>query len=379
MILIVGVLSSAYFVFTLNQNTAYNDTVRQNNLLVIDRMSESINVTSQPSYSYNPSTGKVHVAVDLQNDGPINVEIKTLWLRGTNNDHYGFINVDLNLSPGESGPLNPDVSVQGAVATDKYYGWIITGRGRTIDLYPAHQTGPQGLPGTNGTTGVRGTDGTMWYTDTYSPPRSDLGVSGDFYLNKELYELYQKTGTNTWTFLVNIKGAAGDTGPIGPEGPPSATALVSQGIGSISMDFKSYNSYTVNDSGYLGTPNPAFTFSLSDRIAFSINIINLDPSHMALNLTHNGQMWLFSPDSGAIKGEVWPLANVTKNVITTLNSNQFIILPYNHTTTLYFGPYKPGGSSLGAGITAVNLVLTGKIGNVDYGQNLPFISLIATS
>ncbi len=423
MILIVGVLASAYFMFTLAQNTVYNDTVRQNNLLELNRMSESINVTAQPSYT--SSAGSVRAVVNVQNDGPINVEIKTLWVRGTNNDHYGFDNLNLNLSPGNSSTLDRAVNVTGAVQGNEFYGWIITARGRTIELYPAHQTGPAGtdgstwyigagvpanslgangdfyfrndtnwvynrnqtawiyianLTGIQGQSGTNGVSGSTWYYGT-SAPSTNIGANGDFYLNTATGDVYNKSNNN-WNFIGNIKGAIGNTGPPGPEGPPSVTALVSQGIGSISMDFKSYNSYPVNgsgSSGHLGTPNPAFTFSLSDRIAFSINITNLDPSHMELNLTNNGQMWLFSPANGAIKGEVWPLATVTDNVITTLNSNQFIILPYNHTTTLYFGPYKPGGSNLGTGITAVNLVLTGKIGNMDYGQNLPFISLIATS
>jgi hypothetical protein len=326
MILIIGVLSSAYFMFTLSQNTIYNDAIRQKNLLEINLMSESINVTSQPVYTYTPSTGNVTVVADLQNDGPVYVQIKTLWVHGVNTNHYGFVGLNISLSGGQNQTINQPVTVNGSTAGEKFYGWIVTSRGQTIGLYPAHQTGPAGSQGQT--------------------------------------------------------GPVGQTGSVGPEGPPSVSALVSQGIGSVSMDFKSYNSYVVDgysSSGNLGTPNPAFTFSLTARIAFSINVTNLDPSHMALNLTSNGQMWLFSPSKGAIKGEVWPLATVTNNVITTLNSNQFVILPFNHTTTLYFGPYSSGGSNLGVGITAVNLVLTGKIGSLDYGQNLPFISLIATA
>jgi hypothetical protein len=144
------------------------------------------------------------------------------------------------------------------------------------------------------------------------------------------------------------------------------------------MDFKSYRSFVTDGTYHLGVPNAAFTFSRTSAISFSINVTNLDPSRMDLNLTSNCQFWIFSPASGAIKGEVWNIATVSNNVITPLPSNQFIIMPYNHTTTLYFGPHSAGTSSLNAGITAVNLVLTGKVGTLDYGQNLPFISLIAT-
>ncbi len=336
MVLIAGILASAYFVETLSQNANYNNSISENNQLYndavkeqrqldLDVQAESINVTSPPIYS--ASANSVSVTVDLQNDGPIFVEVKTLWVHGIRNSKYGFVSLGYQLQPSNNKSFTVNVAVQGAVPedTNQFYGWIVTARGKTIQLYPAHQTGPQGPTGQNGTQG---------------PP--------------------------------------GATGDVGPEGPPSDTALVSQGIGSISMDFKSYNSYPTDYTNHLGAPNPSFTFARTARLSFSINVTNLDPSHSALNLTSNCQFWIFSPASGAIKGVVWTIATVSGTTITPLPSNQFIILPYNQTTTLYFGPNTAGNNNLDVGITAVNLVLTGRIGAVDYGQNLPFISLIAT-
>lgn len=329
MVLIVGTVTSAYFAYSIAQNTTYNEAVRQNNLDQLSYQAESINVTSMPKYNVLKNN-TVGVNVDLQNDGSVQVQIRTLWVHGVNSTHYNYVELGSSLAPGQSMTITRNLTINGVVvsqtANETFYGWVVTSRGKTISLYPAHETGPKGEKGDTGSTG--------------------------------------------------------STGPQGPAGPPSVTALVSQGIGSISMDFKSYLSYTVTGSGSSGTltlPDPAFKFSLSSRIAFSLNVTNLDPSHMSLNLTSDCQMWLYSPASGAIKGEVWKMASVNNEVVTTLTSSQFIILPYNQTTTLYFGPYKPGGSNLGVGITAVNLVLTGKIGNLDYGQNLPFISLMATS
>lgn len=308
MILIAGMLASAYFIFTLSQNVTYNEAVREKNMAYVNLLSESINITSVPQYVVSP--GSVRVIVDLQNDGPIPVEIKTLWIQGiTFTEHYGFASVNENVQPGKSYLFDQTIPVEGATVGEKFYGWIVTGRGKTIPLYPAHQTGPQG--------------------------------------------------------------------PEGPEGR-SISALVTQGIGSISLDFKSVRIYTVDGTNRIVSQSSAFTFNRNTNTAFSLNVTNLDPSHLALNLSSFSAMWIFAPASGAIKGDSWQIATVNNNIITPLTSNQFITFPYNQTTTLYFGPKSTGQSSISAGITAVNLILTGKIGNLDYGQNLPFISLIAT-
>jgi hypothetical protein len=334
MILIVGVLASAYFVFTLAQNTTYNDAVRENNLTELLRISESINVTTQTTYT--ASTGNWRVVANLQNDGPISVQVKTLWLRGINNNLYAYAdNLNINLAPGASTTLDKTITVAGAIPSNTLYGWIITARGRTIDLYPAHQTGPQGAKGDTGSTGAT--------------------------------------------------GATGPTGPTGPQGLPGSTsydantALVSQGIGSIAMNFKTFRTYIAVGYGpiQLTNENPAYSFSRSERIAFKLNVTNMDPTG-DIYLKDQSCIWIFSPSSGAIKGEVWKIANVTNNIITPLSAGQSVKLAYNVSTTIYFGPFQAGGSNIGAGITGVNLILTGTVGTYDYGQNLPFISLIAT-
>jgi hypothetical protein len=313
MILIVGLLASGYFMFTLSQNVTYNDAVRSVNQQDVEYQTESLNITAQPVY--NTAQNSVHVIVNIQNDGPIFVQIRTLWVHAVNNSKYGFVNCSASpiLTSGQSLTIDKTISVSGATVGENYYGWLITGRGKTILLYPAHQTGPQGPQGIQG-----------------------------------------------------------------PPADPSVVALVSQGIGSISLDFKSFRVYTTDYSNNILSTSAAFTFSRSSNIAFSVNVTNLDPSHLPLNLTSNSCEWIFSPASGAIKGDVWKIANFANNQINPLTQSQFIIFPYNQTTTLYFGPTNAGQNSLSAGVTGVNLILTGKIGSLDYGQNLPFISLIAT-
>lgn len=62
--------------------------------------------------------------------------------------------------------------------------------------------GPQGDPG----------QGAEWHTDT-GAPAGGLGVEGDFYLNANNGDVYEKTGVATWTLVANLEGPPGDPGP----------------------------------------------------------------------------------------------------------------------------------------------------------------------
>jgi hypothetical protein len=328
MILIVGMIASGYFMFTLAQNTTYNDAMRSNNNAEVVRMSESVKVPSAATYTQS-GTG-VQVSVTLQNDGPIAVQIKTIWAKSSESN-YGFVNLDLNLPAGKTESINRVVpAISGSIGASNCFAWIVTARGRTFELYPDHGIGPQGPQGNTGPT-----------------------------------------------------GGTGPTGPTGPQGPTGSTsydantALVSQGIGSISMNFKTFRTYLADGSNHLSAESQAYTFSRSQNVAFKLNVTNMDPTG-DIYLKDKSCIWIFSPASGAIKGDVWRIATVSNNIITPLSTGQNVLLAYNVSTTIYFGPTSAGVNSIDAGITGVNLILTGTVGSYDYGQNLPFISLIAT-
>lgn len=78
-------------------------------------------------------------------------------------------------------------------------------------------TGPQGPPGTDGTDGVDGVDGSKWFSGT-TAPANGTGVVGDWYINTANANVYEKTGSTTWTLRVNIKGADGAAGANGADG-----------------------------------------------------------------------------------------------------------------------------------------------------------------
>jgi hypothetical protein len=81
---------------------------------------------------------------------------------------------------------------------------------------------------------VKGTNGSRWYNGT-AVPTTTLGVLGDYFINKNTFDIYYKSGAATWILIGNIKGAVGAigptgatgaiglTGPLGPAGPQGVT------------------------------------------------------------------------------------------------------------------------------------------------------------
>jgi hypothetical protein len=69
-------------------------------------------------------------------------------------------------------------------------------------------------------TTVDGTDGTdgLNFRQGAGAPASGLGSVGDSYLDNATGNVYLKTGASTWTFTINVVGAAGATGAAGASG-----------------------------------------------------------------------------------------------------------------------------------------------------------------
>ncbi len=408
-ILVIVSLTGTFFVWSLEQNSRYVSAVADVNQRALDQQNESLNVTSVPVYVVGAG-GIVTVSVSVQNDGPIPLQLAALWVQDLNGSNpYGYTTLSVNLSSGQSWSTPTDVQVAGAVPGDSFTGWLITGRGNVVPLYVGHLKGDAGQ---QGAPGASGTNGSQWFvgTDAPSPSTPAGAVDGDFYLDTSTNNVYRKSG-GAWSYLATLKGPAG---PIGPQGLPGAgfnetgnlflnngtngadfnatgnvflyngstsydanTALVSQGIGAFAMNFKSVLVYTMDGSGGIVNSSQAYAFKIGQDLGFSLNVTNMDPTMTYINLTRLSCLWVFSPASGAIKGQQWPLATCTNNVITPLAGNGAVKLVYNVSTRIYFGPAVADGNNLNTGISGVNLILTGKInGMYDYGQNLPFVSLI---
>ena len=100
MILIVWTLASSFFLFTMSQNSAYNDAVRARNQLDINRISENIYVINV-NYSVS-ANNNVSITAKIQNTGPSSIQFVTIWFYVSNNTwaNYNYANLTLTVKGG---------------------------------------------------------------------------------------------------------------------------------------------------------------------------------------------------------------------------------------------------------------------------------------
>ena len=133
--------------------------------------------------------------------------------------------------PGERGPVGP----QGPVGIAGPPG----PQGIPGPIGPLGLPGTPGLPGGDGAPGAPGQNGTMWFTGAEFPP-DELGNVGEFYLESDTGNYFEKTDLSVWALVGNLHGPKGIQGIQGPQGlqgnpgesgPPGTQGLAgSQGI-----------------------------------------------------------------------------------------------------------------------------------------------------
>jgi hypothetical protein len=295
MVLVALVLSASVFLWTLSQNTAYFEAMREENQLELDRLNERLTADNA---TYTGSGGVISIEVDVRNECPLFVNLTTLWVFDVNIGKIG-VNDTLNicLKPGEKLSLRGGraikIEISGSDPSHIFNSWFITARGNAIPL------------------------------------RGNIIV-----------------------------------------------AQVSEGIGSIAMDLKQFKYYIVpnnNDGTDIGTPYYSFTIDGSKYTLLCITLINLDPSHQSINLTKDSYVWAVTPFAQTLKSDVWPIRKVVNNKLATFD---FQILEYGKPTLVYFGATQASRSQ--GNVVPLFILLFGKIGNADYGQNIPFIAIRVT-
>ena len=179
-------------------------------------------------------------------------------------------------------------------------------------------------------------------------------------------------------------------GPAGPQGPPGTItyAVTTQGIGSITMDFKNFNYYTINDynrerpqdkiGSDIGAPASGYRVGFATYTIFKVYVSNVDPLHQNITLYSDSLIWASAAQGGTVKGSTWTIMNVTNNKIVSYSPSE-IMLPYNETpvpVAIYFGITSCKDWLNNPTTIALNILLYGKYSdNADFGQNLPFVAI----
>ena len=308
-VLVMFSLISTVFVWSLSQNTLYNNTVRQSNEADLDRSSEKVQVFNTTYNAY--SNGNVTVSAQIQNTGPSSVQFITAWLYVSNAswNNYNWCKLtNASVQGGSVFTLNVNLTVSGlnSTYTHSFASWLITARGNVVSLQ------------------------------------------------------------RTIVYGNNI-----------------IVSQTTQGIGSISMDFKQSRYYDFG-SGYVsnGTSLPSsknsYTIPNSNNTILAVLLTNYDNTTQDIILNANSYLWIITPQAGTVKPAAWNIANVTNGKY--INSFSTQTLQYGKPTIVYFGPSSPSfASSALPTVVPVFILLFGKIGTNDFGQNIPFIAFYISS
>ena len=131
MVLVMMFLGTSVFMWTLSQNTLYNEAMRTRNQEEADRVNEGV-VALAGNYSV---TGEnVTVLAILKNAGSVAAQLVNLWVLDTNQSRYTNKPINLNMNPGDSEPVMYTVFIPKTSVNNTFASWFVTARGNTVPL-----------------------------------------------------------------------------------------------------------------------------------------------------------------------------------------------------------------------------------------------------
>jgi hypothetical protein len=320
MVFIIGVLASSYFLWTLSQNTIYNEAIRERNQLDVDRLSESAKVWST---AYNvPAIDAVNVSARIQNIGPSPIGFTTIWIRVSNStwNNYNFSTLsNANVAGGLNFSINLNIRVAGVTvnssASYTFASWLITAKGNTVAL---QQT---------------------TVSSNIIISQTTMGI-GALMMDFKNFTYYNVTGSSPNYYLSPY-----------PDG---------------------VSGYYVQNAR---TNKIAFRVILTDLDQDGRDINLTQGSVLFIVYPSSGGNYL---------GDRWYMVRVNETNGQIYGTIGTVTLKINQPTSVYFasssqGTVTPDTSSLQPSqvpnIGAVNLALVGQIGSDAFGQNIPFVSI----
>lgn len=312
MVLVMLVLATSIFLWTLSQNTEYFQSVKEKNQLEVDRLNEKL---SAENVNYTASDDVVSVEVDLKNEGPLSVHLTTLWVLDTTIRKYGFNDtLNINLQPGEKlsikGTEAIKVVIENADNTHVFSSWFITTRGNAV---PLEKEG--GLIVAQVSAGIG-------------------SIAMDF--NRFKYYNVSKVGSS---YILNNypQGSAG-------------YVVIQPASGGIAFQvaLTNYDPSKRNITLYSGS------------VLFTIfPVMPQQP---------RGSMWyIVNVNANGVISNTYTPVNLTYGIETSVFFASAVELKGSNTFTPALASY--------SGTAPVNLALIGSLGNDYYGQNIPFVSI----
>jgi len=158
---------------------------------------------------------------------------------------------------------------------------------------------------------------------------------------------------------------------------------VTQGIGSMTMNFATFGYYTYVSSTKLANyPTGIVSFDIPKNtyVAFRANLKNLDPRKLTITLDSHSLFW--QPGRPGVDDGAWFIVNVADD--GTISSTYTpITIAYLETKTIIFASQNDLGLGSFSQLRTPNkvtsvaafLLLHGTIGSSPYGQNIPFVSI----
>jgi len=187
------------------------------------------------------------------------------------------------------------------------------------------------------------------------------------------------------SFNIWFVTARGNTIPLEKtQGQGVIVAQVAQGIGAIAFDFEQFWHYEFSGTPAQGNPLPSrspknYTISKSKYTVFHVVVTNFDPLGKDIVLNGNSSIYILCAQASTVKYGTWSLVNVTANKIYPSSPAQYR-LTYKNTIEIYFAgiPNFTGGVDVNT-VYPLNVLLFGRKGNNDYGQNIPFVTIYLIS
>ena len=165
----------------------------------------------------------------------------------------------------------------------------------------AGANGKDGLNGLNGQNGVDGQDGSKWYNGKGAPDAT-LGATGDFYLDNDTYDYFEKT--TRWVKRGNLKGAKGDKGDRGEKGANGKDG----GVGTPGADGAQGPQGLQGPQGIQGIPGAG---GVDDK-----NYVQVFTNESTITVTHNLGKYPATTITDSTGDEV--LGNVIHNSVNEL-------------------------------------------------------------